>query len=109
MEASFLIVGVGKKFLKRLAQPSVCYLRTVTSNGQVIWDAIIVNGGFPKRDMDVCFIEGRVQAQDLSNGRDIYIPSIFKNRAQTKSINRTEAFIIETPYDDRLIPDMRRT
>ena len=87
----------------------MCYLLTVTRSGKVIWDAIIVNGGFPKRDMDVCLIEGRVQAQDLSNGRDIYIPSIFKNRAQTKFITRTEAFIIETPYDDRLIPDMPRT
>jgi len=108
MHAPFLVPGVDKKMLRRLAAPGVCYFLTAAKQGRIIWGTIVVNGQLPERDMDACLMEELTQALGLPNDSDIVKPSMFNNRAQPTAINRTDAIMIRTLYDKRLQPGMPR-
>jgi len=108
MHAPFLVPGADPKLLRRLAGPGVCYFLTAAKQGRIVWGTVVVNNQLPERDMDACLMEEITQTMGLPNDSDLLKPSMFNNRAQPTSINRTDQIMIRTLYDKRLTPGMPR-
>jgi hypothetical protein len=106
MHAPFLAKGVDPALLKKLAAPGVCYFLTLADKGSINWATVIVNNQLSPEAMDACLLEELTQTLGLVNDSDKIKPSVFKNKAIPRELNRTDIILIKTLYDNRLPPGM---
>ena len=104
------VAGAPKGLLRRLMGPGRCFFVLWTAPETGITKAhIIINSKLDKSHINHCFLEEITQSMGLPFDSDRVRPSIFNEASREAALSETDAVLIRTLYDPRLLLGMDGT